>query len=152
VQSQNPPDAAFGRKIEGTSHSEPSERPRFKITRGKVLAGLGSLAFVGLIYANLVGGPPSHFNNNNTTNKTQPTSTTQQTPPPPISPPQPTPIIPSRAFAGREVRIPGRRGLSVDTSSESYPKSYLDGVADSVVTTVGHSEARLFSDNNDQKM
>jgi hypothetical protein len=117
-----------------------------------VLAGLGSLAFVGLIYANLVGGPPSHFNNNNTTNKTQPTSTTQQTPPPPISPPQPTPIIPSRAFAGREVRIPGRRGLSVDTSSESYPKSYLDGVADSVVTTVGHSEARLFSDNNDQKM
>ncbi|KAN0103664.1 hypothetical protein V8E52_011757 [Russula decolorans] len=139
----SPVRAANPLKIEGTSHSEPSERPRFKITRGKVLAGLGSLAFVGLIYANLVGGPPSHFNNNNTTNKTQPTSTTQQTPPPPISPPQPTPIIPSRAFAGREVRIPGRRGLSVDTSN---------GVADSVVTTVGHSEARLFSDNNDQKM
>ncbi|KAN0107239.1 hypothetical protein V8E52_010348 [Russula decolorans] len=125
----SPVRAANPLKIEGTSHSEPSERPRFKITRGKVLAGLGSLAFVGLIYANLVGGPPSHFNNNNTTNKTQPTSTTQQTPPPPISPPQPTPIIPSRAFAGREVRIPGRRGLSVDTS-----------------------KARLFSDNNDQKM
>ncbi len=81
MQSQNLPDAASGREIEGTGHSEPRETP-------------------------------------------------------------------PRAFNGREVRILDHRGLSVDTSSKSYPKSYLDGVADSVVTTVGHSEARSISDNN----
>lgn len=55
---------------------------------------------------------------------------------------------PPRAFSGREVRIIDHRGLSVDTSGEPYHKSYLDGVADSVVTTVGHLEARSFSDNH----
>jgi hypothetical protein len=52
------PAAASGREIEDTSHSEPSERPRSKwITAGKVLAGLSALAFVGLIVANVGGGP-----------------------------------------------------------------------------------------------
>lgn len=150
MPSQSLLDAASGREIEGTSHSEPSERPRFKITTGKALAAIGTLFVVAIIAGNLAGGPPSHFKNNNTTNTTQPTSTTQPPATPPTSPPQPT--TPPRAFNGREVRILDRRGLSVDTSSESYPKSYLDGVADSVITTVGHSEARLISDNNDQKM
>jgi hypothetical protein len=148
----NLPDVASGREIEGTSHSEPSERPRFKITPGKVVAGLGTLAVVGIIVANLVGGPPSHFKNNNTTNTTQPNSTTQPPAPPPTSPPQPTPITPPRAFNGREVRILNRHGLSVDTSSESCPKSYQDGIADGVVTTAGHSETRSISDNNNQEM
>ena len=150
MQSQNLPDAAFGREIEGTSHSEPSERPRFKLTLGKVVAGLGTLAVVGLIFANLAGGPspPSHSNNNNQTNTTQPTSTTQPPAPPPTSAPQPAPTTPPRAFNGREVRILDRRGLSVDTSSKSYPKPYPDGVVDNIVTTVGDSEARSISDNN----
>lgn len=119
MQSQSLPDAAFGREIEGTGHSEPSERPRFKLTLGKVVAGLGTLAVVGLIFANLAGGPPSHPNDNNPTNTTQPTPTTQPPAPPPTSPPQPAPTTPPRAFNEREVRILNRRGLSVDTSSKS---------------------------------
>jgi hypothetical protein len=112
------------------------------------VATVATLLLTGIIIGNLVGGPPPpHVNNNNPTNSTQPT---QPPAPPPTSPPQPA--TPPRAFAGREVRILDRRGLTVDTSSGSYSKSYLHDVADSVVTTVGHSEARSISDNDNQKM
>ena len=97
-------------------------------------AGVGTLLFMAIIVGNLIGGPSAHFKNNNPTNGTQPTSTTQ--------PPAPQPATPPRAF----------RGLSVDTSSESYPKSYLPGVAESDVTTVGYSEARSISDDDNQIM
>jgi hypothetical protein len=84
------------------------------------MAGIGTLALVAIIAGSLGGGPHFHFSNNNPTNTTQPPPTTQPTSTPPTSPP--TPTTPPRAFAGREVRILDRRGLSVDTSSESYPK------------------------------
>jgi len=118
-------------EIEGTSHSEPSERPRFKINKGKVLVGIVSLAVVGIFIGNLVGGgpPPPQSNNNEPTTTTQPTPATQPSAPPPTSPPSPTPTTPPRAFAGREVRTLNRRGLSVDTS-----------------------KARSISDNSNQKM
>jgi hypothetical protein len=141
-EESNIPDAASGRGIKSTSHSERSERPRFKITPGKALAVVGTLLFAGIMIGNSFGGPD--FNYNNPTNTTQPT---QPPTPPPTSPPQPA--NPPRAFAGR---ILDRRGLSVDTSSKFYPKSYLHGVADSVVTKTGHSEARSISDNDNQKM
>lgn len=96
-----------------------------------MLAGLGvlKLAVVGVIVASLAGGPHLHSNKNNPTNTAETTSTTQPTATPSInapltSPPQLAPTIPSppRPFARREVRILDRRGFSVDTSSEFYPK------------------------------
>lgn len=123
-------DATSGREIESTSHFESSERPRFKITKGKALAGIGALVIVAIIVGNVAGVPHFHF-------MTQSTSTTQPTATPSTPLSHPTSITPPRAFTRREVCIPGRHGLSVGTSSESYPKSYLDGVADGVV---GHSE------------
>lgn len=143
--------AANSLEVERTSHSESREIPRLKITPGrlKVLAGLGvlKLVVVGIIVTNLLDHPHLHSNNNNPINTSQPTSTTQ-----PTSPHQPTPTISPEAFDGQEVCTHDRRGLSVDTSSVSYPRSYLGGIADSVVTTIGHSEARLISANSDQKM
>ena len=121
---------------EGTSHSE--LKPRFKLTPSRLVAGFSTLAFMALLTGGLMSSPPHRSNNHNPTNPAQPTS--NGTTPPTTQP---------RAFARREARILDRRGLSVDTSSESYPKLRLDGVADSVV---GHSEARSILDNNDQKM
>ena len=145
MQSQSLPDAASRREIESTTPSQPSGRPRFKITTGRALAAIGTLAVVGIIIANLVGGPPPPSDNNHPTTN-QPIPSTQPPATPPTSPPQPA--TPPRAFTGR---ILDHRGLSVDTSSEFYSKSYLHGVPDSVVITVGHSEARSISDNNYQK-
>jgi len=119
------------------------------------MAGITALAIASYVVVSAIhewnSPPSSRSNNDNPTDTTQPTSTSAT---PPTSPPQPTPTNPPRALTGREARILDRRGLSVDTSSESYPKSYLvDGrIADSVVTTVGHSEARSISDNENQKM
>jgi hypothetical protein len=105
VQSQNLPDAASGREVEGTSHSELSERSRFKITpeKAEVLFGLGvlKLVVVGIIVTHLVGGSHFHSNANNPIHTTQPTSSTQPNATPLTSPPQPTPTIPPRAFAER---------------------------------------------------
>ena len=94
-----------------------------------MLAGIGTLAVVGIIIANLVGGPPppAHFNPTNTAPQTQP-----PTPPPSPSPTSPSqPATPPRALARRKVRNLDCRGLTLDTSSESYFRSYLHGVTDS---------------------
>ena len=151
-RSQNLPDVVSGRKIEGPSHSETrsEEDPRrFKITLPRRLAGIGTLAFVGLIFANLAGGPSSDFRNNNPSNTTKPNfndcSSADFSRLIRLQP-----LRPERRNE-REVRIPDRRGLSVDISSESYPKSYQDGVADGLVTTVGHSETSSISDNGNQE-
>ena len=124
MQSQSLPDAASSRENEGTIHSESSIRPRFKFTKGRVLGGVLSLALAAIFVGSVVGEPrpPSHSNNNHPTNTTQQNSTSAT---PPTSPPQPPSKTPPRALTGREARMLGRRGLSVDTSSESYPKSYL---------------------------
>jgi hypothetical protein len=103
-----------------------------------VVLGLGALALLAFIpYVEF--GSPFKKKDKNPTNSTEPTPST--------SPPQPA--TPPREFSGRAL---DRRGLSVDTSSELYPKPYLHGAADSVVTTVGNSEARPISDNDNQKM
>jgi hypothetical protein len=90
--------------------------------------GIAKLAVVGAIVTAFVAYPHFHSNKNNPTDTPQRTSTTQPTATPSTnatpstSPPQLTPTIPRRTWAGRGARILDRRGLSVDTSSESYPK------------------------------
>ena len=122
-------------KVGSTPVTDLNQKPRFKITKTKVVLGLETLSLATLI---AMAADPHLFANNDdsTTRRSIPTN-------PSTTPP--------REFTGREVCIPDHRGLSVDTSSEPYPKSYLDGVADCVVITVGHSKARSVSDNN-QKM
>ena len=116
-------------------HSESSEslRPRrFQITKGKVMAGLfaslGTLALAGLVVTNLLEG----WNSSPPAEPAHPPQTQPPAPPPSPSPTSPSqPATPPRALAEREVRNLDCRGLTLDTSSESYFRSYLHGVTDS---------------------
>ena len=129
-----------GKKEERPSrHLNPVERGLVT----KIDWAMNSLILAGIIADGILTGVGLHKANkadktqSTTGSATQPASTGQVNSP--------------RAIARRKER-PFGRGLPVDISGGSHPKSHLQrvSVADGIVTIAGNSEARSFSDKSNQ--